>query len=545
MWGDSVAALEPGSVAMISQSGNVAVNALGSRRGIGWHTLVSTGNQTVCDASDWLAAICELDGVRSVAMFCESDGDGAKLAEALAVAAEREVGVAMLKVGSSEAGAGAAAAHTGALAGDQRLYRALIEEAGGAWARDPHELLEMARVMAEPRARPRVASGLAVLTCSGGDSGVAADEAERTGLELPRLAAATRTTLAELLPAAATIANPLDYTAMIWGDAERLRRIIGAVGSDPGIDQLLVVYDHPHGLGPEAEASWAAVREGIVAGAAETDAATLVASTLPDLIDETATRELAAHGVPAVAGLETALACARELRRPPGDAGRMREIAAAAASNGAAPGAWIGEAEAKQMLREAGLPVPAGRVAADADEAVAIAAEIGWPVALKLSSPELLHKSEAGALALGVDDEAGVREADARLRALPVAAGASLLVERMEPREAEVFVAARMDGLVPALAIGLGGIWAEAFDEVAVLPLPTDPRRVRSALRGLTGAPLLVGGRGAEPVNLGALAALATRAGELALERRLSLLECNPVAADADGCVVLDAIARY
>ena len=152
-------ALPAGPVALISQSGNVAVNALGSHRGIGFHTVVSTGNGTVCDACDWLLALSERDGVGSIALFLECDGDGAKLAEGLARCAERGVRVAVLKVGSSAAGASAAAAHTGALAGDQRVFRALIEEAGAAWARNPHELLELSRVLAEPRARPRRAAG--------------------------------------------------------------------------------------------------------------------------------------------------------------------------------------------------------------------------------------------------------------------------------------------------------------------------------------------------------------------------------------------------
>ena len=159
LWGDSVPELRPGPVAMITQSGNLAVNAIGSRRGIDFHTLVSAGNQTVLDAADWLAAVAARDGVRSIALFLEEDGDGARLAEALALCAERGVGVAVLKVGESRAGAAAAAAHTGAVAGDQRAFRALVEEAGAAWVRDPHELLEVARVLAEPRARPGRAGG--------------------------------------------------------------------------------------------------------------------------------------------------------------------------------------------------------------------------------------------------------------------------------------------------------------------------------------------------------------------------------------------------
>ena len=177
------------------------------------------------------------------------------------------MGVAVLKVGSSEAGAGAAAAHTGSLAGDQRVFRALVEEAGAAWAESPHELLELARVLAEPRARPAspAAGGLAVLDLLRAAT-PAWPPTPRSGsaCALPPLGPATRGRLEELLPAAATIANPLDYTAMIWGDSERLARIIQVVGDDPAVDQLLLCYDHPHDLSPESEASWGAVRDGIV-----------------------------------------------------------------------------------------------------------------------------------------------------------------------------------------------------------------------------------------------------------------------------------------
>ena len=238
----------------------------------------------------------------------------------------------MLKVGSSEAGAGAAAAHTGALAGDQRIFRSLIEEAGASWARNPHELLELARVLAEPRARPTGAGGLAILTCSGGDSGIAADEAERLGLELPPLGEATSLRLRELLPDAATVANPLDYTSLLWAETELLHEIVATVGADPAIDQLLVFHDTPEELSAEATESWAATRAGIAGGLAASEAAPLLASTLPDLMNEPIARELASQEIAAVSGLSTAVLCARELRRSPADAGRLREIAAASVS---------------------------------------------------------------------------------------------------------------------------------------------------------------------------------------------------------------------
>jgi acyl-CoA synthetase (NDP forming) len=552
MWGDSVAPLEPGGVAMISQSGNVAVNALGSRRGIRYHTVLSTGNQAVLDASDWLAAICERDGVRSVAMFLEEDGDGARLAEALARCAERGVRVAVLKVGASQAGSRAASAHTGAVAGDQRVFRALVEEAGAAWAEDPHELLELARVLAEPRARPRGDGGLAILTCSGGDSSIAADEAARLGAELPELAPETGRRLAELLPDAATVGNPLDYTAMIWGDTDLLRRITVTVGADPAIDQLLVLYDHPQGLAPEAAASWAAVRAGIVAGADEAEAATLVASTLPDLIDDTASGELADRGVPAIAGLRTALACAQAVRLADADPVRLRAIASAA-SQAARPrhpaavrdaDGWLDEIEAKELLRAAGIAVPEGRVVASEDECGAAVAELGGPVALKLATPRLRHKSEAGALRLDLRTDEEARGAYRGLIALPAAADGRVLVERMAPPGVELLIAARADAVVPALAIGLGGIWTEALDDVAIVPLPADTERVEQAIRSLRGAAALAGGRGRGAVDLPAAAAVAAAIGGLLLDSGLDLLELNPVVVHGDGCVAVDALAR-
>jgi acetyl-CoA synthetase len=543
IWGDRLGPLQPGPVAMVTQSGNFGVNALGSRRGIRWHTVVSTGNQAVADASDWLAALAGRDGVRSVALFLESDDDGAKLAEALALCAERGVGVAVLKVGSSAAGARAAAAHTGSLAGDQRVFRALVEEAGAAWAEDFHDLLELAKALAEPRARPRGDGGLAVLTCSGGDSGVAGDQAAAIGLDLPPLSPATERKLAELLPDAATIGNPLDYTAMIWAETSRLRRIVTAVGDDPAIDQLLLCYDHPD----DADASWEPTRQGLVEGANETRAATIVASTLPDLLDPKVALELSDRGLPAIAGLRTALLCARALRRPAAEPPRLREIAAAARATrrpaGGGDGQWLDEAGAKGLLRAAGVTVPDGDVADDADGCVEVARRIGWPVALKLVAPELRHKSETGALALAIGDEAALRAAYDRLRAGPFGTRARLLVERMAEPGVEVVVAARADAVVPCLVVGLGGIWTEALDDVAVVPLPATRGRVEATLRSLRGAPLLTGGRGLEPVALADLAELAARAGEVLLAERLALLELNPVSVSPGGAVALDAVA--
>ncbi len=551
LWGDALSPQEPGRVAMVSQSGNVAVNALATRRGLRLHTVVSCGNATTLDPAEWIAELAGDEGVGSIAVYLEADGDGARLCEALALCAERGVGVSVLKVGTSPAGAAAAAAHTGAVAGDQRVFRALAEEAGAAWAEDVHELLELAKALAVPAARghgggqtPTVATGLAVLTCSGGDSALAADECERIGLALPPLGEAAARRLRDLLPEAATVANPLDYTALVWGEAETLRDIVAIVGSDPAIDQLLVLYDQPVGIEGDPYRSWAAVREGILAGAQASPAPVLMAATLPELLDDTTAARFIRTGVPVIAGLRTGLACAAALRRPPADPARLREIARSASVQPNLNGIpALAEHAAKELLRAAGVSVVEGRLATSEDDAVSALDEIGAPVALKLSAPTLLHKTELGALALGLGSAAEVRAAHRRLAGLAVE-DAAVLVERMAEPGLELLVSARVDAVVPALAVGLGGIWAEIHDDVAIVPLPASPERIERALRSLWGAPLLTGGRGRTPLDVEAVARLASLVGELLVDRGLSLVELNPVVVYERGAVAVDAVAR-
>ena len=544
LWGDALAPRPAGRVALVSQSGNVAVNAIALGRGLRFHTVASVGNQAVVDAAALLEELAGDETVGSVALFLESDGDGERLTRALALAAERGVGVAVLKVGATAAGATAAAAHTGSLAGDQRVFRALVEEAGAAWADDVHDLLELAKALAVPgaRVRPRAGSGrgLAILTCSGGDSGLGADEAGRRGLPLPPLSATTAERLEELLPAAATVANPLDYTAMIWGERERVAGIVRAVAEDPAIDQLLLYFDEPGAMHDGLRAEWDAVREGLADGAVAGGVPALLASTLPELLQDRSASALLDRGIAPVSGLRTGLACAAALRMPPGDPERLRAIAAAVAP--VVPGDWIAEADAKALLRAAGVPVPEGRVVADAAGAVAAARELGGPVALKASSPTLQHKSEAGALALGVVGDDAVRAAHERVSA--AAGGAPVLVEAMAAPGVELVVAARRDAVVPALVVGLGGVWTELLGDAAVVPLPATAERVEAALRSLRGAGLLTGARGALPVDLAALAALAARAGDVLLAEGLTLLELNPVIARPEGAIAVDAVAR-
>jgi acetyl-CoA synthetase len=547
LWGDALFPRDPGHVALISQSGNLAVNALTSRRGIRFHTVITSGNQAVVAADTYLRFLAQEEQVRSIALYVEDDV-GPELCEALAMCAERSVRVAVLKVGSSPVGARVAAAHSASLAGDQRIFKSLIEEAGAVWAEDAHELLELAKTLAAQRPPRRDGpGGLAIMTCSGGDSAQGADECAELGIPLPLLAPGTRARLEEVLPSAATAANPLDYTGILWGERDALAELVRALGEDPAIEQVLVYYDQPPGIEGVTEESWRAVREAIIDGAQRSPVPTMVASTLPELLDDDAAWSFAQAGLATAAGLRTSLRCVAGGRTSPGDPARLREIAAHARIAARLPDSeteFLDEHRSKELLREAGLPVVVGRILGSEDDAADALAQLGGSLALKLSAPQVQHKTELGALELGIDSADAARAAYRRLAALASTFDGEVLAERMAAPGLELLVAARTAGVVPALVVGLGGTATELLDSVAIIPLPADAARVERALRAARFAPLLTGLRGGAGVDLEAAARLAAQAGELLLERGLVEIELNPVLVSAAGAVAVDALVR-
>ena len=289
----------------MSQSGNIAVNALGARRGLRLHTVVSCGNSTVLGVPDFLEALAAEDGVRSVALYVEDDGDGARWCSAFEACARAGVGVAVLKAGSSPAGAAAAEAHTGAIAGDQRAFRALCEEAGAAWARDPHELLELAKVLALPNARGH-GSRLAVMTCSGGDSAVAADLAAgpRRRAAAARGAHRGRAWRRCCRPPRA---RPTRSTTRrcCGATTTALRALVAGLADDPSIDGVIVYFDDVFAGVDAGDTSedWAAVLSALRAAALAASVPVAIASTLPEfLTDDDGGRICWRDGIPAIRG---------------------------------------------------------------------------------------------------------------------------------------------------------------------------------------------------------------------------------------------------
>src|SRR4051812_25289417 len=290
MWGDSVTLDHAGGVALVTQSGNLGVVALASLRGIAWHTVVSVGNSAVVDAAASLAQLAVTEGVKAVALYLEGDGDGSAWAEAFALCVEHDVRVAVLKAGRSKAGAVAGGAHTAAVAGDHRIFAALVKDAGGAWCHDPHELLETAKLLATPP--PATPGAIAVVTCSGGDCVIAADEADRLDVPLAELSVDTTAKLASLLPDGVVVTNPLDHTNMVWADTARIRSLVEVLAADPAVNQVLYIQDVPPNMPDTDAAEWKATRDGLVT-ADVPGVGKAVASGLPELMPASVASQLA------------------------------------------------------------------------------------------------------------------------------------------------------------------------------------------------------------------------------------------------------------
>lgn len=525
LWGDAVTLPEAaGGVALISDSGNIGVVGMAHRLGEGLHTVVSAGNAAVIDTPTLLGEMALLDGVRAVALYVEGDGDGATWCESLARCAERDVRVVVLKAGRSTRGAAVGAAHTAALVGDQAVFAAMIGEAGGVMVTQPLELLETARALAIGQRDPR---GAAFITCSGGDAAIAADLADDLGVRLADLETSTEERLRVLLPPAATVANPLDHTALVWADTEAIAALAESVGSDPAVGHLVYVQDEPPGLPAAPLAEWRATRAGGVLGGERAGMDTLVVATTPGQ---------AAPGV--IAGLDNALRALRVLQSSVPDPGRLRAIAATCSVDQLPQP--LSEPEAKSLLTQHGIGVPQGGVADSVDEAVAIARAIGYPVVLKVVADGVIHKSDLGGVVVGVQTDDGVAcEAERLLGLLP---GTRVLVEEQAAAGAELIVAARRGGVVPTLTVGIGGIWAEALADVVCIPLPAPPERIRAAVGQLRGYPLLAGGRGRAAYDVDALCVAASRIGDLLVHARMSLIEVNPLIVGHSGCVAVDAV---
>lgn len=527
-------------VAIVTQSGNIALNLTMQRRGLPVAYLLTLGNQANVGLSDTLAALAADPRVTAVGLHVEALDDAAAFAAAALAAAKP---VVALKAGRSARGAELALSHTASLAGADAATGALFARLGVARVTSLTALLEALKLLhvAGPLPGRRIVS----LSCSGGEAALVADAAEGRRLDFRPFAPAEAARVGAVLGELVRVANPLDYHTFVWGCPERMEATFRVVLAC-GFDLALLVLDLPRADRCDP-ADWRLALRAWIAAREATGARVAVLATLPECLPEEVAAMLVEAGVAPLAGLDDALAAVEAAADVGAALHGARPAPLLAAPALAGEPTTLDEWEGKQLLARFGLAHPGGRRVAEPGEATAAASSLGFPVALKAVGPGIVHKTELGAVALRLHDPAAVEAAARRLGPL----GEALLVEPMiEDGVAELLVGvSREPGLGFWLALGAGGTLVELIAERAVLLLPTTAAEVRAALLGLRGVGLLLAGyRGRAPGDLEAAvgAVLAVAGFAAAHADRLAELDVNPliVRPAGRGAVAADVLIR-
>jgi acetate---CoA ligase (ADP-forming) len=532
--------------ALVMQSGNIALNLSRNDRSVPFAYVISSGNQAVLNAADYVDALADDPKVTAIGLYLEGIKDVPAFSRAAAKALQRGKPLVALKAGNSELGAKFAMSHTGSLAGSGKMYDALFDRLGIIRVHSVPQLLETLKLVSTA-GLPK-GDRLAVFTCSGGECLLTADLCDELGIPLPGFSKDQADDLRAQLPNFATVSNPLDYNTSLWGHEDLLVKCFATVMRGD-FDAGMLVIDFATD-GPETEAACMAGVRALLKACVMHGKMPIVTSTLSELLPAVARTEvIAAKGAP-MQGLEEALNAFAAVHR---FAQRKTKVAAAALPATPAAGEtrrMLSEVEGKKLLAGFGLAVPESRVVAPA-EAVTAAEALGFPVVVKVAEPLIAHKTEAGAVAINLKSPADVEAALARMETSVAAylKGSRIekvLVERMVGDVvAELIVGIQRDaqfGL--ALVVGAGGILVELVEDAAMMLLPTSAEEVEAAIRRLKIAKLLGGYRGKPAADMGALVTSIMAIAAFAEAHRDALLELdvNPLMVRADGAVAVDAL---
>lgn len=516
--------IEAGSLAIVTQSGGVA-GLLGERAqdlGIGLSHVITTGNEGDVTAAEIIEFLASDPETGEIAIYLEAARSPERLAGALRTAVEAGCGVAVFKAGAGESTAAAAAAHTGSLVGDDAGFDALCRQTGACRVHDLDDLfLVPPMVAAIGAAGPRVG----VLSISGGAAVSVADACEREGLELPPLAAETADRVAEITPGFASRQNPIDISGTFVVAMDQFQRSLEILVNAPEFDAVALVQTvHP----PELSERIADV---IIAGA-DPSRAVVVWIAGSQSAPARAKLRRAGFAVTERAGAAAvALRAARRNaeRRPAG-------LQLALPEPGAPQPPRERPSAAMAQLAERGAPVAPMAVAADLEQTLAAAVEVGYPIVLKADAADVSHKTERGGVIVGIADESELRAAYERLRAAGLIEPGVLVQGAVEGNR-ELLLTVRRDPVFGyVLVLGFGGVLTEAIGRAAVALPPLTREAVEEAIAE-AGLEALCGPfRGSAPLDVAALTALAEAALGLAVELgSIDHLELNPVIVDSDG----------
>ncbi len=534
-------------IGIVAQSGGMgfALYNRGRALGLSFSTVVSTGNEADLTAADFLAHMADDPATAAVLLFLESVRDPAGFAAAASAANAAGKFIVAIKIGRSGPGKLAAASHTASMAGWDVGYDAMFRRHGIFVATELDEALGIAAALASnPPARGK---RVAVVTVSGGAGAWSADALVAAGLDVPELGAGTQAAIRAFIPSYGSARNPVDLTAAgVHGGG--LLRAVDLLGHDPEVDQIAVItsLSNPARVsiyGPELAALLTQRLKPVL----------FYSYTLPSPLGRRILAEAGAVIMPSMGVLATACRALAERGRltSPARAARMvlPDTLRATLANAAGP---VPEHAAKSMLAAIGAAIAPSRLVMQASGLAGAAAALGFPLAAKIQSPAIPHKTEAGGVRLGIADLSALEAAYADIlanaaRHAPEAAIDGVLLEPMAARGVEIIVGVIRDpSFGPVVMVGAGGVATELFQDTAYRLAPVDQAEATAMLRELRSARLLDGFRGAPPSDIPALARLVALVSRFADAGRATVaeLELNPVIVHpaGQGCTIADAL---
>jgi acyl-CoA synthetase (NDP forming) len=540
-----------GPIALVSQSGASAFGPFLTRAvdlGIGYSYIVTTGNEADLESSDFIRYLLDDPDTRVIACFIEGFKDGRKFIEVARLAAERGKPIVLIKIGRSAAGAKAATSHTAALTGADAVHDAVFKQYGVIRVEDYDELLETAQWLAY--SPPLTQEGVAIVSHSGGISSLTADKCGQMGLALPDLPPAARDRLNGILKGFGWAANPADVTT--YANSEAFPDILRCMIEGPEVGMLVIAS-----AGGDAQA------QQVIELRDATDKAVAFLWT-GSLTATDGLNKLKAAKIPVflspdrlARGLRSKVnyqrwreRCLKASQRqvPPLTAAQRRALQELSSLGRRTPT----EHEARRLLAAWSVPGVREERAATLEEALAAANRLGYPVVLKVESPDLPHKTEAGVVRLNVQDDGQLRQAyaeilhNARTHA-PTARLLGVLVQEMVQGGIEVIVGLSQDPLFgPVLLVGMGGVLVEVYQDVAMRACPIGEEDAREMLQEIKGARLLQGFRGRPAADVEALIQLLVRISELGVQCQHAIreLDLNPllVLPSGQGVRAVDAL---
>ena len=543
--------LKHGPVAFVSQSGGFAysVVALADHEGMGFNYIVSAGNEVDVTTLDLAADFLERDEVAVVVLYLEGVNDGRRLREIGARALALGKPILTWKAGNSAAGRAAAESHTASMTAGYELYRTAFREGGFIEISDVHDLVDITRAFLGKRL-PR-GPNIAIITTSGGSAVLMADECDRHGLRLPRLADDTIKAIEQYAPKHCSLANPIDLTAQISGRNEDFNRIVELALNDPNIDQLIVRYGTVQG------ASGAAWASGLCEIAARAGKPLLVSlGRVPDSA-ALALQVFERNGIPWVLTPTRTAVAAGALSRYAEKQRRFRATQARGSQRLIAhqgltlpPGAArLSEHASKGCLAAYGIPVARELVLAPRAIAALDAAPLEFPLAVKIDSPDIAHKTEARAVRLNVQSLDELKAAAAEVvtnarRHMPEARINGVLLAEMAAGTEVIIGVVNDPYFGPVVMFGMGGVFTELLKDVTYRFAPFDIETAREMIAEIKAGALLTGYRGSAPLAVAALADALSRVSLLAADHadRIAEIDVNPLFVSADGVVAADAL---